>query len=146
MDREKLLAAELFAYSYQNYEDHLGIGNPRFEEMMPVEARTIERAYRENWSMQDLARELGLDAEHVKGLLDSYSNAIEIVDAQTPAKALRNALRQSFDTVLGDRRVPDHEIEEFLNQACYRVSDFLFLMESQGSGLREMSDELRRDS
>jgi hypothetical protein len=36
MDRYKLLAAELFGYSYDNYEDHLGIGHIRFEKLMPT--------------------------------------------------------------------------------------------------------------
>jgi hypothetical protein len=31
MDRIHLLAAEIFGYSYANYEDHLGIGNIRFD-------------------------------------------------------------------------------------------------------------------
>ena len=37
MDREKLLAAETFSYSYANYANHLGIGHVRFEELMPTE-------------------------------------------------------------------------------------------------------------
>jgi len=31
MNRKQLLAAETFHYSYANYDNHLGIGNIRFD-------------------------------------------------------------------------------------------------------------------
>lgn len=33
MERIHLLAAELYSYSLANYENHLGIGNLRFEQL-----------------------------------------------------------------------------------------------------------------
>ena len=50
MERKHLLAAELNAYSFANYADHLGIGNNRFEMYMPDEVLLLERAEREGWS------------------------------------------------------------------------------------------------
>lgn len=47
MDRLKLLAAEIYGYSFANYEDHLGIGNERYERLMPQTAETLETAERE---------------------------------------------------------------------------------------------------
>ena len=34
MKRRHFLAAELFNYSFDNYENHLGIGNARFDELI----------------------------------------------------------------------------------------------------------------
>jgi len=39
MNKKFLLAAELFNYSYANYQNHLGIGNLRFEKLMPEHLR-----------------------------------------------------------------------------------------------------------
>ena len=44
MDRDHLLAAELFSYSFANYSNHLGIGHERFEKLMPQDAKLLERA------------------------------------------------------------------------------------------------------
>ena len=38
MTREQLLAAEIFGYSFANDQDHLGIGNVRYEQLMPASA------------------------------------------------------------------------------------------------------------
>jgi Mn-dependent DtxR family transcriptional regulator len=41
MNRTQLLAAEVFNYSYANYQDHLGI-NERFDRLMPETVTTLE--------------------------------------------------------------------------------------------------------
>lgn len=43
MTRYQLLAAEIFGYSYANYQDHLGIGNIRYDRLMPEEAKKLGR-------------------------------------------------------------------------------------------------------
>src|SRR5262249_8731671 len=47
VNRYQLLAAEIFAYSYDNYQDHLGIGNIRFDKLMPDEARNLAEGKRD---------------------------------------------------------------------------------------------------
>ena len=42
MNRAQLLAAEIFDYSFANSADHLGIGNVRYERLMPKDAETLE--------------------------------------------------------------------------------------------------------
>ena len=49
MNRAQLLAAEIFGYSFANYADHLGIGNVRYERLMPEDVETLETAEREGW-------------------------------------------------------------------------------------------------
>ena len=39
MNRYHLLAAEIFGYSYANYQDHLDVHNIRYTKLMPKDAR-----------------------------------------------------------------------------------------------------------
>ena len=55
MTREQLLAAEIFSYSFDNYANHLGIGNVRFDRLMPETVRRLARAEAEGWDDQRLA-------------------------------------------------------------------------------------------
>ena len=57
MNRAQLLAAEIIGYSFANYQDHLGIGNVRYDRLMPKTARTLEKAAKENWATSKLAEE-----------------------------------------------------------------------------------------
>ena len=66
MDRLRLLAAELFGYSYANYADHLGIGNERYERLMPEAVATLETAEREGWSVLQVAEALKVDVERAQ--------------------------------------------------------------------------------
>ena len=43
MDRTKYIAAELYSYSYQNYDDHLDMDHERYEKLMPDDAVALER-------------------------------------------------------------------------------------------------------
>ena len=43
MNRAQLLAAEIFGYSFINYADHLGIGNVRYERLMPEMQKRSKR-------------------------------------------------------------------------------------------------------
>ena len=56
MKRIHLLAAEVFAYSFENYKNHLGIGNLRFDKYMPDMVRALESAEKENWTNERLAK------------------------------------------------------------------------------------------
>lgn len=47
------MAAELFNYSYDNYEDHLG-NNARFDKYMPEDAALLERAEKEEWTSEQV--------------------------------------------------------------------------------------------
>jgi hypothetical protein len=66
--REQLIAAEIYGYSFDNYEDHLGIGNVRYEELMPEAVKTLERAVNEGWPTSKAAELLKVDLEEVPEL------------------------------------------------------------------------------
>ena len=97
LQREHLMAAEIFCYSFANYRDHLGIGNIRFEELMPNAAITLEQALEEDWPVSRVAKELETDERMAQQYLKACRDARQVVDAENPAEAFRNAVRISIE-------------------------------------------------
>jgi hypothetical protein len=145
MDRIHLLAAEIFAYSYANYEDHLGIGNVRFQKLMPDEARTLERAAAEGWPTERIARELHCDEAEAAESLRSYHRAREVVDAENPAKSFRWGVRHAIENAANEGLGDEASVERLVTQICYRAADLAFLLEREGKPLSRYSRHLRRE-
>jgi hypothetical protein len=93
LTRAQLLAAELYGYSYANYEDHLGIGNVRYERLMPRTALLLERALAESWPVAKVARKLEMDEVTAQRFIGGYRDAAEVVDAASPAESFRTSVR-----------------------------------------------------
>ena len=145
MTRDQMLAAEVFSYSFDNYANHLGIGNLRFEKYMPETVRHIAKAESEKWSDQRLAEAIEVDISDVSKWRERYRNALEIVDAATPATAFRNGVRQSLARELVRHQLSDAELESAVTQVCYRASDLSYILRHQREPLSKYSEELRRD-
>lgn len=143
MDRYQLLAAEIFGYSYANYDDHLGIGNIRYDRMMPDDARILERSERENWSFSELAQALDVDEEQARKLLRAFRGACEVVDAANAAESFRWAVRQCIEHALSEGLGDEPSIERLVQQICYRASDLGYLLDREGKPLSAYSEELR---
>ena len=78
LSRHQLLAAEIFGYSYANYRDHLGIGNVRYDELMPRDAERLEAALREDWPIGRVATELSVDTDNAASLLDATRRGLRL--------------------------------------------------------------------
>ncbi|HEX5076831.1 MAG TPA: hypothetical protein VFW03_26725 [Gemmatimonadaceae bacterium] len=144
MERKHLLAAELFAYSFANYADHLGV-NDRFDKFMPEEVALLESAEREAWSDDRVARALKCDVADVPGWRDRFRRAVAIVDAPTPAEAFRRGVRDSIAQALDEGLSSTAAIESLVTQVCYRAADLAVLLQRAGMTLDDYSEELRRD-
>jgi hypothetical protein len=145
MDRIHLLAAEIFGYSYANYEDHLGIGNARFEKLMPNDARILERAAAKGWSTERIARELHCDAAEAEQSLRCYYRARDVVDAENPAESFRWGVRQTIENALKEGLGDEASIERLVTQICYRAADLALLLQREGKPLSRYSRHLRRE-
>jgi hypothetical protein len=143
MNRYHLLAAEIYGYSYANYEDHLGIGNIRYEKLMPNAARTLERAEREHWPMEKVARKLKVDQEEAAELVRSFRAARDVVDAENPAESFRWAVRQCIEHALASGLRDEASVERLVTQICYRAADLAFLLKREGQPLSRYSRHLR---
>jgi hypothetical protein len=144
MNRNQLLAAELFKYSYANYQDHLGV-NERFDRLMPQTVTTLEKAEREKWPTEKLARKLDFEPDHAEDLLQRLQDARSVVDAENPAEAFRNGVRQSIQMALELGLEGPEETEKLVTQICYRAADLAYLLKLEDSSLSRYSRHLRRD-
>ena len=144
MESIHLLAAELFAYSYAHYEDHLGV-NERFDRVMPRDAKILEKVFKEGWSPEEIAQEIDTSTENAKKLLDSTREALEVIDAENPAESFRCAVKQSIKRTLEKGLTGSGSIEELVGQICYRAADLGFLLDMEGHRLSQYSRHLRRE-
>ena len=143
MTREQLLAAETFHYSYANYDDHLGIGNVRFDKLMPDDVDTLERAEQEGWDDARLAQALEIEEEQVGHWRRSYERAKAIVDAPTPAESFRRGVCFSIENAVEEGLADERAIDGLVTQVCYRAADLAYLLDVRGEELSEYSAELR---
>ena len=135
----------MFCYSYANYHDHLGIGNIRFETLMPDTAEIVEQAAKDDWPLDRLAQKEEIDTDEAAARLAVLRNAIEIVDAENPAESFRNAVWQVIKRVAEEGLNGDQAIEDLVTQVCYRASDLAYLLQQEGKPLSRYSRHLRRE-
>jgi hypothetical protein len=145
VNRYQLLAAEIFGYSYANYQDHLGIGNIRYDKLMPDDARKLERAVAENWPMKRVARTLQVDEAEAQEALRAYQAARDVVDAENAAESFRCAVRQVVERAIKEGLGDENSVERLVTQICYRASDLGFLLEQENKPLARYSRHLRRE-
>ena len=146
MAGQQLLAAETFHYSYANYASHLGIGNIRFDELMPNDVDTLERAEQEGWDDSRLAQALDVEEGQVGLWRRSYERAKQIVDAPTPAESFRRGVRFSTEDAVEDGLADEQAIEKLVEQICYRAADLAYLLDMRPERLSDYSKELRKVS
>ncbi len=147
MKRTHFLAAEVFGYSYYNYDQHLGerpgMGNLRFEKLMLDDARALERAKAEGWDDARLAKVLDVDVTLVPRYRRAFRDAIEVVDAPNAAESFRRGVRIAILAALGTRLAGEAEVESLVNQICYRAADLGFLLDCEKKRLSEYVHPLR---
>ena len=144
MNRCHLLAAEIYGYSYANYDDHLGV-NIRFDKLMPDDVKTLEKADAEGWPLERLARALEGNPDDAAAALAALRRAREVVDAANPAESFRNAVRQVIKSAVARGITDDDAIEKLVVQICYRAADLAFLLDRDGTPLSRYSEDLRRE-
>jgi len=149
MTRQQLLAAETFSYSYANYDNHLGIGNVRFDELMPDDVDTLEQAEQEGWDDAELAEALEVEEAQVPHWRESYRRAKLIVDAPTPAESFRRGVHFSVQDALEEREkgklAGEKLVERIVGQVCYRAADLAYVLHMRGERLAQYSSELRKE-
>jgi len=145
MNRIQLLAAETFYYSYANYKDHLGIGNERFERLMPKWTAILERATEERWPVEEVARRLGIEPDAAADYLESFVRARAIVDAENPAESFRNGVRYAIENALDEGLKDKQAIEKLVTQICYCAADLAYLLDMEGKPLSRYSRHLRKE-
>lgn len=145
MKRIHYLAAEIFFYSYDNYDGHLGI-NDRFDRMMPDDARLLDAALDGDFDAKDLAAQLKVTEDDLIEYLQRAKNARKIVDADSPADGFREGVKQSIQHALEKGIDDEAAIDALAGQICYRAADLSFRLKQSGERLEQYSEGLRRES
>jgi hypothetical protein len=145
MERIHFLAAEIFFYSYDNYDDHLG-GNARFDRLMPEEARLLDAALEGNIDARKLSKKLKMSEDDLIEYLQRAKNARKIVDAAGPAEGFREAVKQSIQVAVEQGMKSESDIAALVGQICYRAADLSFVLQQKGQRLEDLSQDLRRES
>ena len=145
MNRWHLLAAEIFGYSFANYEDHLGIGHVRYEQLMPERVKILERAAHEKWSLARAASELDSSEADVQNLLRAYERAVAVVDAENPAESFRSAVGDLVRDAAAQGLPSEAEVDKLVRQICYRAADLGYLLDLHGERLSRYSRHLRKE-
>lgn len=144
MKRIHYLAAEIFFYSYDNYDGHLGI-NGRFDRMMPDDARLLDAALDGEFDAKELAAKLKVTEDDLIEYLQRAKNARKIVDADNPAEGFREAVKQSIQHALENGINDEADIDALTGQICYRAADLSFLLKQNEKRLEQYSEDLRRE-
>jgi len=144
MKRKFLLAAEMYSYSYANYDDHRGV-NIRFDELMPRTVDLMEKAEREDWSDAEMADVLEIPEEEVGVYKENYIQAKHIVDALNAAISFRRSVRYSIQHAVKEGLKTKENMEKLVMQICYNAADMAYLLDLEGRGLSTYSEELRKD-
>ena len=142
MNKQQLLAAETFSYSYANYAEHLGI-NARFDKYMPDDLKSIEMVVSKGGSAGDLAAKLEVDQDIAKGLISAYLVAKEIVYAENAVESFRLGVKASIVASLEEGLNTDKAIDRLVGQICYRAADLAYLLDLEQKKLSDYSEALR---
>ncbi|MFH5831934.1 hypothetical protein [Halalkalibaculum sp. DA384] len=143
MKRIHFLAAELFSYSYDNYRNHLGIGNVRFDKLMPEGAALLERAEKEGWSDEQIAAESDFKLEQVPYWREKIREALAVVDAESPAQLFLRGVRASVEHALSEGLDDEKSVNNLVGQICYRAADLSCVLKQEDEPLWKYSAELR---
>ncbi len=145
MNRYRYIAAEMYSYSYDEYQRKLSSGNTRFTKYMPESVEIIEKAIEENWDHKKIAKVLEIDLENVSEWITSFLYAKEIVDSKHAGEAFRNGVKRSVLFAVEVGLDSEEKINELIEQICYRAADFGYLLKKEKKQMDDYSEYLRFD-
>jgi len=137
------LAAEVYGYSYDNYQEKIEMGHVRFTKYMPDSIRILIKAENENWDDEKLANKLEIDIDQVNSWKNSFRNAQSIVKGEHAGDSFKIAIRKTILDAVESGLSNDEEIETLIEQIYYRTNDFGFLLNKEGRKVSDYSIYLR---
>jgi hypothetical protein len=146
LERRHMLAAEIFGYSYVHYWDHLLTGNARFLTLMPDDVDALARAEVEGWDPARLAPALDVPEKVVDSYQRGYREAVQIVDAPTPAAAFRRGVYYSIQHAIEEGLDQEGAVQRLVTQIGYRAADLAFRLDMEGSRLSDYEEKLKEET
>ncbi len=112
---------------------------------MPRTPATLEQAVKGQWPIEKLAKKLKVNREEAEDFLEDSHRALQVVDAENPAEAFRNGVRQSIQSAVQKGLLDDGAVEKLVIQICYRAADLAYLLDLKRAPLSRYSRHLRRE-
>ncbi len=131
MRRYDYIAAELYGYSYEHYQDKIDVHSRRFTYEMPSDAKLLEQAINESWTEEKIAEKLGIELDRVNDFKEAFHRAVKIVDSGSAYSKFEAGIRNTIDVVLEDHEI-EKELKAFLiEQLLYQARDYEFLLKEE---------------
>jgi hypothetical protein len=118
----------------------------RFVQMMPDDVESLARAEIEGWDPARLAKELDLSEDVVGSYERAYREAVEIIDAPSPAAAFRRGVHDSIRHAIEEGLDQEGAVERLVTQIGYRAADLGFLLDMEGTRLTDYEDVLKEET
>lgn len=141
MRRYDYLAAELFGYSYQHYQEKLDIHHIRFYKYMPNMVRALETGIKESWSNEKIAAKMGIEKEQVNEFKEDYFRIISIVDNNSTFKMFEEGIKATIETVFEGHTLSEEIKEQLIDQLMYRAKDFQFVLREEYDSIYSFEEE-----
>ena len=143
MNRVQYLAAEVFGYSYDHYQEKVEMRHIRFTKYMPNTIRQLEKAESDSISDIKLAEIVEIDVDKIKGLKEAFENAKRIVDTKNAGVSFENGVRASVKNFMEKENIQGVNVENLVEQIFYRAADLGFLLKEENKELSDYSEMLR---
>lgn len=145
MNRVDLIAAEVFGYSFDHYQDRIDIRNKRFTKYMPDDIILIEKSISKGKSNKDLAKALKISEEKVEQYKSKYFNAIKVVDSKNAGESYKEGLKITLENFIKRNKLNEQNIDELIQEILYRTTDFAYLLRKENKSISDYSHAFRHD-
>ena len=139
------LAAEVFGYSYEHYEEKVKINHIRFTKIMPEVIKILQENESEDYSDTELAKLVNMDINEVKILKENYQRGKEIVNAQHAAESFLISVRESIQNAMEKGLKDESDLDKLMLQLGYCATDFGYLLNQEGKKLKDYSEYLKQE-
>jgi len=143
VNRIHYLAAEVYGYSYDNYQEKVEMGHVRFTKYMPQAIKILEKAEIEPISNSELAKKLEIEVDKIDEWKEAYKRAKEIVDAGSAGASFKTGVRETVKNYVEEDKINKESIDALVEQILYRTADFGNLLKRENKELYEYSEMLR---
>jgi len=143
MNRHQLIAAEMYGYSYDHYQDKIDIRHKRFTKYMPQDIRTLEKGLEEGVSDAELAKRLEMDVKDIPNYKAAFERSVLVVDTKNAGEAFKVSLRQTLVNYIERGKFDKENIDAIIEQILYNTTDFAFLLRREDKTISDYSLNFR---
>jgi DNA-directed RNA polymerase specialized sigma subunit len=143
MNRIQYLSAEIYGYSYDNYQEKVEMRHVRFTKYMPQTIKILEKAELKPISDADLAKKLEIEIDKIEEWKEVYKSAKMVVDAGNAGDSFKIGIKETVKNFVEEEKMNEEKINELVEQILYRTADFGFLLKRENKEISDYSEMFR---